>query len=82
MSVAEAVEKIARLGGYRDNMQKRSPGAELLWRGIQRLNRWLASRSRRRDDAGSGALAATTCGWTCCPMNFTSRRNCRVLRMG
>jgi hypothetical protein len=38
MKIGEAVEKIARLGGYRGNPKKRPPGAELLWRGIQRLN--------------------------------------------
>ena len=51
MSLAEAVEKIARLGGYRDNMKKRPPGAELLWRGIQRLHDlttgWLLAKTQK-----------------------------------
>ena len=51
MSIAEAVEKIARLGGYRDNMKKRPPGAELLWRGIQRLHDlttgWLLAKTQK-----------------------------------
>ncbi len=51
MSIGEAVENIARLGGYRGNMQKRPPGAELLWRGIQRLNDlttgWLLAKAQK-----------------------------------
>lgn len=51
MSIGEAVEKIARLCGYRSNVKKRPPGAELLWRGIQRLNDltagWLLAKSQK-----------------------------------
>lgn len=51
MSIGEAVEKIARLGGYRGNMKKRPPGAELLWRGIQRLHDlttgWLLAKNQK-----------------------------------
>jgi hypothetical protein len=49
--IGECVEKIARLGGYRGNARKRPPGAEVLWRGIQRLNDltagWLLARSQK-----------------------------------
>ena len=51
MTIAKAVEKIARLGGYRANMKKRPPGAEVLRRGIQRLNdltiRWLLAKTQK-----------------------------------
>lgn len=38
MNLGQVMASIARLGGYQGNPQKRPPGAEVLWRGIQRLN--------------------------------------------
>jgi len=37
MKLGHVMASIARLGGYQGNPQKRPPGAEVLWRGIQRL---------------------------------------------
>ena len=38
MNLGQVMARIARLGGYQGNPQKRPPGAEVLWRGIQRLH--------------------------------------------
>lgn len=38
MTLGQVMASIARLGGYQGNPQKRPPGAEVLWRGIQRLH--------------------------------------------
>ena len=38
MNLGQAIAKIAQLGGHRGNPQKRPPGAEVLWRGPQRLH--------------------------------------------
>jgi hypothetical protein len=51
LRLGEAVEKIARLGGYRGNASKRPPGAEVLWRGLQRLQDitkgWLLAKNQK-----------------------------------